>query len=138
MLFAPELRAHDRIMSHAITISIVINAALGAGWIARVAPAKPEVWPLAGPLVDSVRLQFSREVDSITEMPMPWTPTRIAIRAQDNELDLVVYGSLEAPETWHPHGPPIVYVYPDADITVGDVVAALDRVQASSACRSTR
>jgi hypothetical protein len=117
----------DGIMSHAIMVSLVVNAALGVGWIARVAPAPPEVWPLAAGYVDSKKLQFSRHSDH-NELPFPFTPTLIAIRAEDNELNLVVYGSLEHPESWLPKGPPIVYVYPDADITVGDVVAALDRV----------
>lgn len=118
----------DGTMRPAISISLVINAALVVGWIARAAPAKPEVWPLAGGWLDTVKLHFSRTPDSVTEMPMPFTPTKVTIRAEDNELSLLVYGSLEAPESWRPKGPPVVYVYPDADVTVGDVVAALDRV----------
>ncbi len=118
--------ARTRTMSNAITISLAVNATLGLGWLARTTPAKAEVWQDASGLVDFVRVQFSRPIDSITEMPMPWNPTKIAIRIDDGELDLLVYGSLEAPETWRPKGPPVVYVYPDADVTVGDVIAALD------------
>jgi hypothetical protein len=114
-------------MSNAITISLVVNAVVGMGWIARFAPGMPYDWRVNG-MVDSVRLQFSGQTER-TEMPMPFNPTKIAIRAENGELNLVIYGSLEAPESWRRHGPPVVYVYPDRDVTVGDVVDALDEVQ---------
>ena len=116
-------------MSNEITISLAINATLGLGWLARTAPAKAEVWQDASGLIDIVPFQFSRPIDSVTEMPMPWTPTKIAVRIEAGSLDLLVYGSLDAPETWRPKGPPVVYVYPDADVTVGDVIAALDVIE---------
>lgn len=118
---------HDGGMSSAVTISLVVNAVVGMGWIARFAPGAPIEWRVDG-MVDSVRLQFSRQPEC-TELPMPFVPTKIAIRAENGELNLVIYGSLEAPASWRPHGPPVVYVYPAADITVGDVVEALDAVQ---------
>jgi hypothetical protein len=116
-------------MNLAITIPLAINAVLGVGWVARASPTEPPFWPLATEWLHSVQMQFSRAPDACTEMPMPWTPTLVAIRAEDNELNLVVYGSLDAPESWQPKGRPVVYVYPDANITVGDVVAALDRLE---------
>lgn len=114
-------------MSRAITIPLAINVLLGVGWIARMHHPTAPAWTIAFDH-DFVRLVAPRAFDA-TEMPRPFTPTLVAIRAEDNELNLHVYGSLEHPESWRPHGPPVVYVYPAADVTVGDVVAALDRLQ---------
>jgi hypothetical protein len=117
-------------MNLAITIPLAINAALGVGWVARAAPVEPGRWPLVDAWLDSVNLTFSRrETGCAGEDEQPWTPTLVAIRAENNELNLLVYGSLDAPESWRRAGPPVVYVYPDANITVGDVVAALDRLE---------
>lgn len=115
-------------MSRAVTIGLVVNAVLAIGWVSRMAPAEPVRWPLVDSWLDAVNLQFVRDEPFYGEGREPWTPTQVLIRAENNELNLVPFGSLEAPETWRPNGPPVVYVYPDPDVTVGDVVAALDKL----------
>lgn len=107
-------------MANAITISLAINAALGVGWLVRAKAANAEV------SLDSVRLMFADRFEA--SVRHSWTPTKIAIRAEGSELSLYVYGSLDAPESWARDAPPVVYVYPDPNVTVGDVVAALDRI----------
>lgn len=115
-------------MRRVLELTLVVHAVLAAGWLVRATPASSAPWQAIREVLAAKEIQFSRMVD-VTEMPAPWSPTRIAIRAEDGALYLEVFGSLDAPESWRPHGPPVVYVYPDADVTVGDVVAALDKVE---------
>ena len=102
-----------------ITITLAIHAALGVGWLVRITPSA-DVWSWWPGQLEIERLPVPG--------PLAWDPTRVAIRVDGHELDLVVYGSLDAPPTWQPGGPPVVYVYPDADVRVGEVVEALDRL----------
>ena len=112
-------------MRRVLELTLVVHAVLAAGWLVRAAPASSAPWHALREVLAAKEIQFSRMV----EMPARWSPTRIAIRAEDGALYLEIFGSLDAPESWRPHGPPVVYVYPDADVTVGDVVAALDKVE---------